>query len=252
MQNLDRTTSKAIHIVDDEFSLNTNRATEIAEMIRQRGLTPKLVYDCRARDILSEGFIESIADFTAGVLVGAECGYDEGLKVVGKCVTCQILEDAAKKLNQHGISELFQFSFIIGLPWETKKEVERTIRFAAHLLSTYNVAVIIQWYLQIPGSHLWQESREEELINEQMYDQYGFFRDLYLFRTGVHLKPTEIWEIDDLVKQLIWLANYRYSNRPMIHYEMPPQIEKGFPRSILSEENAGLHSLHEIHCKRLK
>src|SRR4030095_2940080 len=39
LDRLDRTTSGCIHIVDDEFSLNPARATEIAGLIRRRGLT---------------------------------------------------------------------------------------------------------------------------------------------------------------------------------------------------------------------
>lgn len=57
MGYLDLTRAKTIHIIDDEFSLDTKRAIEIAKIIRHRGLDPKLFYDCRSRDILSDGFI---------------------------------------------------------------------------------------------------------------------------------------------------------------------------------------------------
>lgn len=245
MESLEKTKAKTIHITDDEFSLDSNRAAEIAKIIRQRGLNPKLVYDSRAKDILVDDFIENIAEFTHGALVGAECGYDEGLKKVGKGVTCKILEEAARKLCRLGISEKFEFSFILGLPWETKREVERTIRFATHLLSRYNVKILLQWYCQIPGSHLWQDFRQKQLVSEAMYDKYGFFKNLYLFRTGVNLMPTEIWEINDMVKQLSWLASLRYKQK-MIFHAMPPQISEQFPRNILGDESMGLQSLQQL------
>jgi radical SAM superfamily enzyme YgiQ (UPF0313 family) len=135
-----------VHVIDDEFSMNPRRATEIARLIRQRGLKPRLVYDSRATDLLWDGFVENIADFTCQFLVGAECGYDEGLKRIGKGTTCDILEAAASKLAQYGISDRADFSFILGLPWESRIEVERTIRFAMHLYGNYNVRILLQWY----------------------------------------------------------------------------------------------------------
>ena len=50
LDRMDRTTSRCVHIVDDEFSLNPSRATGIAQLIRERGLTPRLLFDSRARD----------------------------------------------------------------------------------------------------------------------------------------------------------------------------------------------------------
>src|SRR6185436_6158567 len=41
----DRTTTGCVHVVDDEFSMNPRRATEIARLIRQRGLEPRLLFD---------------------------------------------------------------------------------------------------------------------------------------------------------------------------------------------------------------
>jgi len=189
---------------------------------------------------------ENIADFTQGALVGAECGYNEGLKHIGKGITCQIMEKAAQKLHYHEISDRFRFSFILGLPWETKKEVEKTIRFAAHLLGEYGVSLVLQWYCQIPGSHLWQKFRNDQLVNETMYDHYGFFRDLYLFRSGVHLTPQEIWEIDDTLSKLIWISEMRYPKKKMLLSQIPLPIAIQFPREIFNEDDAGLNSLRQL------
>ena len=128
LAHIDRTTSACVHIVDDEFSMNPKRATEIARLIRERGLSPNLLFDSRAPDLLHPGFVSSIAEYTAGLLVGAECGYDEGLERVGKGTTCASLEGAARVLADNGIAASTDFSFILGLPWETKREVEQTIQ----------------------------------------------------------------------------------------------------------------------------
>jgi len=106
-------------------------------------------------------------------------------------------------LYEHGISERADFSFILGLPWETRAEVEKTIRFAMSLLGKYGVRVILQWYSEIPGSRLWEQHRRQQTVTEAMYDDYGFFRNLYLFRAGVGLLPSDVWNITDLLGKLL-------------------------------------------------
>jgi anaerobic magnesium-protoporphyrin IX monomethyl ester cyclase len=244
--HIDRTTTGCVHVVDDEFSMNPSRATEIARLIRQRGLNPPLLFDSRAPDLLHPGFVPSIAEYTAGLLVGAECGYDEGLERVGKGTTCESLEGAARVLAENGIAACTDFSFILGLPWETKREVEQTIRFATHLFADYGVHIMMQWYRQIPGSRIWDDARRAFEVHESMYDDYGFFRNLYLFRTSCRLSPKEIYEISDTTDQLRWLAELHGHERPSIVHHFPRPIAENFPRAMLDVEDAGLANLRAI------
>jgi radical SAM superfamily enzyme YgiQ (UPF0313 family) len=246
LAHLDRTSSGCVHIVDDEFSMNPGRASAIARLIRQRGLAPGLLFDSRAQDLLYPGFVANIAPYTAGLLVGAECGYDEGLEKVGKGTTCGTLEAAARVLSEHGIAARTDFSFILGLPWETRREVEQTIRFATHLFADYGVHIMMQWYRQIPGSRIWQDARRAQLVHESMYDDYGFFRNLYLFRTSCRLDPGEIYEIADMTDQLRWLSGLPGQKRPSIVHHFPAPIACSFPRSTLDPEDAGLSNLRAI------
>jgi hypothetical protein len=66
LDHIDCTTSQCVHIIDDEFSMKPARATEIAQVIRQRGLSPKLLFDSRAPDLLYQGLVPAIAEYTAG------------------------------------------------------------------------------------------------------------------------------------------------------------------------------------------
>jgi anaerobic magnesium-protoporphyrin IX monomethyl ester cyclase len=252
MGHLDRVQHPVVHIVDDEFSTNPKRVLAIVRHIRRRGLAPQLVYDSRAMDLLADGFVADIAEFTHRFLVGAECGYDEGLERAGKKTSTRILEDAARKLHQYGISQRADFSFIIGLPWETRTEVEKTIRFAMHLLGNYGVRVLLQWYCEIPGSRLWQEERDKQLVNEAMYDDYGFFRDLYLFRAGVQVGPSDIWEITEMLDKLLLVTKVHYRHDEMIEFALPDPIGLYFPRKTFSENDTGLGSLREVSQPRLR
>jgi anaerobic magnesium-protoporphyrin IX monomethyl ester cyclase len=242
----DKVTTRALHIVDDEFSMQPERATEIARLISRRGLSPKLLYDSRAQDLLHEEFLESIAEYTSCLLVGAECGYDEGLKRVGKGSTCATLELAAKALSKHGMAARVDFSFILGLPWEDEAEVMKTLQFATHLHVSYGVHVMLQWYRQIPGSRLWDDARKAELVHEAMYDDYGFFRDVYLFRTSCRLSPSAIYRVSDVADQLRCLSDFASADRPSIVHHFPWPIALHFPRPVLEQTDGGLENLRDL------
>jgi radical SAM superfamily enzyme YgiQ (UPF0313 family) len=235
-----------IHIIDDEFSMNTRRATKIAQLIGQRGLDPGLVYDSRANDLLDEAYVEAIAPFTTQFLVGAECGYDEGLLRIGKGTTCAKLEAAAAMLQKYGIAERADFSFVLGLPWETYGEVERTISFATRLHALYGVRILLQWYCQIPGSRLWDAARKRGDVTEAMYDEFGFFSNLYLFRSGVNLTPEEIYRISSRVAGLLTLSSVQYPEMRMIEYSFPQPIATYFPQFLQSFQDTGLASLRQV------
>jgi anaerobic magnesium-protoporphyrin IX monomethyl ester cyclase len=241
-----RTQLEMIHVIDDEFSMNPKRTIEITDVLRRRNLKPVLIYDSRATDLLYHGLIPSIAEFTGQFLVGCECGYDEGLKRIGKGTTVQILEDAARQLYDHGLSDHADFSFILGLPWETAKEVRQTCHFAAHLFATYGVRILLQWYCQIPGSRLWEADRDAGLVNEAMYNHFGFFRNLYLFRSGVKLSPEEVWDISGLATTLQQVARIGYPNKKMVEYGHPEPIGLYYPQEVMSHRSDGLASLREV------
>jgi len=259
---LPKTVQHAIHIVDDEFSINTKRAVEIIGILKKRGLCPAFVYDTRANDLLNEEFTEAVAPFTNQFLVGAECGYDEGLQRIGKKTTCLKLEAAARKLREHEIAERANFSFILGLPWEGRTEIEKTIDFATRLYGEYGVKILLQGYCLIPGSRLWQSEREKLVLTEAMYDEFGFFRNLHFWYSSHRVPPNEAWEIEDLIQEIQWLAHLAHPGKHMIQHSTPWPLARYFPRSILkpdSRSGAALESLREVahpslspsHSKRL-
>jgi radical SAM superfamily enzyme YgiQ (UPF0313 family) len=166
--------------------------------------------------------------------------------MTGKGTTTRVLEDAAKLLYRHKISERADFSFILGLPWETTAEVKQTCEFAAHLFATYGVRVVLQWYCEIPGSRLWQRDRECGLVSEAMYNDYGFFRDLYLFRTGVKLSPGEIWHISNLAHALMRVSQVQTPEKNKVEFGLPWVIGKYFPEELRRDLQGGISSLREV------
>jgi anaerobic magnesium-protoporphyrin IX monomethyl ester cyclase len=115
-----------------------------------------------------------------------------------------------------------------------------------HLFGTYGVRILLQWYCQIPGSRLWDQDRRDQVVNERMYDKFGFFRDQYLFRSGVRLSPRDIYEISDMVSQLQFLAGIRSPGRKMIEFTFPRAIHENYPRDVVLDEASGLPNLREV------
>jgi radical SAM superfamily enzyme YgiQ (UPF0313 family) len=225
---LGRTTERSTYIVDDEFTLQPRRVVAIVREVEQRGLLPRVLFEGRAPDLTGDEILDALAPHTLQLLVGAECGYDEGLERVGKGTTCAGLEACAAALARHGIAPRADFSFIIGLPWETAAEARRTVAFGVRLGETYGVRALFNWYLQVPGSRLWDEARAAELVHEAQYDEVGFVANLALFRSGVALRPHEVWEVTDEIADHAARLGGRWRNR--IEFGMPPAIARSFPR----------------------
>jgi radical SAM superfamily enzyme YgiQ (UPF0313 family) len=227
---LNKTKLGFFYIVDDEFTNDHKRCIAIANELRKRNISAKFTFDARANDLLHEPFLDSFQEYTKQLLVGAECGYDEGLRRIGKGTNTGNIEAAAKLLAKYGLAQNTDFSFIIGLPWETQEQVMTTIDFANRLLCEYGVRILLQWYLQMPGARLWADYRNKELVHEAMYDKVGFFRNLYLFRLGNQLSPTEMWDISQSIHVAKVLSRLKYQNKQMIEHSLPLPIYSSFPR----------------------
>jgi radical SAM superfamily enzyme YgiQ (UPF0313 family) len=190
--SLSKTITNSIYIVDDEFTMNPGRARDIADRLTERELPVGLLYDSRATDLTRPGLVESLAPHTRSLLVGAECGYDDGLRRVGKGTTCASLRAAAEVLHREGIAKVADFSFILGLPWETPSHIKATLDFGFALAADFGVRLLFNWYAQIPGSELWAQARARGAIHEARYDQLGVQRDPTVFFQATRLTPDEV------------------------------------------------------------
>lgn len=245
---LSRTVNRAVQIIDDEFTLDIERVMEIVNSFSERNIQAKFVFDARVRDITNEKFVEQVSPHVCRFLVGAESGYDEGLKRIGKKITTATISQAAKILQKYNLSHLCDFSFVIGFPWEDYKDTLRTINFASDMMIEYGVNILLQWYMQIPGSRLWQAQKEEGILDEALYDDFGLFRNPYLFRSGVKLSLEEIDDISETivsVKMLHEMSGIKNSNT--LEYVHPLPISRYFPNNgYVHQYSSGLNSLREI------
>jgi len=119
------------YLYDDTFTVNKERAIKICRDIRKRKITA--CFHCATRaNCIDEELVKEMkkAGFVKTTL-GIESGNEKMLKAINKCVTKNDIRKAFKILNKHGIET--RGSFILGLPYETRKTAEDTIRFALEL-----------------------------------------------------------------------------------------------------------------------
>lgn len=106
------------------------------------------------------------------VSLGIESGSQEILDKIGKNITLEQAENAVKVLKKAGI-KTYNY-FVIGLPWETKEHIEKTIEFAKKLdsdfASFYTAAVL-------PPSKLYYYVKENNLEQENE----SFYTNTYYY-----------------------------------------------------------------------
>lgn len=124
---------KEIHIADDSFTQNINRAKEIcAEILRRNLKFPWSLFNGIRVDMVDPEFFKLARK--AGcwqVGFGIETGDEEVLNKINKKITLSQIEYAVKLAEKSGIST-FGF-FILALDGETEKSMRHTIDFAKKL-----------------------------------------------------------------------------------------------------------------------
>lgn len=97
------------------------------------------------------------------VSIGVESGSQEILNNIGKKITLDDIRNTVKILKKNKI-KIYNY-FVIGLPWETEKTVEETIKFAIELDSNF-----ISFYTAtpLPGTRYFAYAMMNNLVTETL------------------------------------------------------------------------------------
>ncbi len=155
----------------DTFTMNKPHVIGLCREIIARKLNIQWVANSRA-DTLDEERLEWMK--RAGcwlVAVGFESGDDESLKNMQKNTTVEQAFRAAYLMRKYGL-KLYGF-FMIGLPWEDRSSVERTLMHAKKLKCDY-----AEIHIAVPfeGTELHRIADQERLIPDQVQG-HDYFRD---------------------------------------------------------------------------
>jgi radical SAM superfamily enzyme YgiQ (UPF0313 family) len=220
-----KTKTQKITVVDDCTTISAERLIQLGKYLENLLWTSKLLIDGRIIDIVKQpNLLETLNLYIDRLLVGAECGYDDGLKRIGKPINIRDILKSAKILSCYGNPSRFVYSFIIGLPWETATQCKQTIEFAENLILSYGITVYLQWYTMLPGSRFWFESGSSETICRR----FGYFSDLDWWLTHNKLSLKDIVELCESVFAMVQL-NKSIFDDGRFGFSIPMALRKRFP-----------------------
>lgn len=178
---------KEIHVWDDMFATDLKRAKEICDEIVKRRLKFSWQLECgvRVNCVDREFFEKCVRAGCYKVAFGFESGNDYILKTINKGTTTQQARNAVKWAKEAGM-EVSGF-FMLGLPEDTIKTMEQTIKFACSLGLDYAKATIL---VPLPSTPVFNEFERKGLIKTKDWSRYNFHT-----ASRVYEHPRLSWEI---------------------------------------------------------
>ena len=147
----------------DIFNFNREWTLELCNKIIESGL--KITWSANTRaNTMDEDMAKLM--YEAGcrlVSIGVESGSQEILNRIGKKITLSEIRETVRILKKNQI-KIYNY-FVIGLPWETERTVEETIKFAIELDSNF---VSFYTATPLPGTRFFEYAMTNHLIDDGM------------------------------------------------------------------------------------
>ncbi len=202
---------RQIDIVDDNFTLDIERADRILELIIKRGLNIAINLQNGIRaDRLTHELVRKMK--RAGVYkasIGVESGSPEVLKAIGIRPGFDEIQRAVEWFRAEGISTTA--FFIIGLPDDTEESILQSIQYA---ITLNPVVAVFSRFIPLPETVCYERLKKQGLIRVEPCEGFsgGFFTSNSYFRHPVlsdaqitrlhrmayrrfYLRPSKILEI---------------------------------------------------------
>ncbi len=164
---VDRYGVKELNIDDGTFTTNRQRVIEFCRRVRDEKLS--IIWTCNGRaDTLDEQMLSEMKKAGCKMIrLGVESGSQEVLNKIRKGLTLKQIEDGFRMVKKHGIQALGGFMF--GFPYDSRKTVEETIRFAKKLSPDQVQFSISMCY---PGTSLYEYAKENDLLLAKSFKEF--------------------------------------------------------------------------------
>jgi anaerobic magnesium-protoporphyrin IX monomethyl ester cyclase len=225
-------------IFDSTFTVDRRRVLDICELLVQR--RANVAFDVRSRvNLIDDEVLKALKK--AGCIriqYGVESGNDEVLKAINKNILVQQVREVVRQTHKYDFEILCDF--MIGLPGETEKEVEDTIRLALELPIDYAQFAITVPY---PNTGLYELGMRKGIFND-------YWRE-FAARPTPDFQP-RLWEEHLGRDQLIDLMMRAYER----FYYRPSYLIREFGRmrsltEVYHKTKAGLHLMGRSIADRL-
>jgi len=169
-----------IHFQDELFFAKKSRLLTIVDGILERGY--KITWSANvyagyfSDNYLSDEVFEKVArSGCIRLTMGVESGCDRVLKLLRKNIKLDLVERSAQLSKKFGVT--LGYSFMMGIPGETRTEVIETLKFINKLLKINQNNYILgpQLFRPYPGSdfyNIWKEKGGEEPSTLEGWAQY--------------------------------------------------------------------------------
>jgi radical SAM superfamily enzyme YgiQ (UPF0313 family) len=153
---------------DDTFTMDRRRVLEICRLIRERGL--ELTWDIRARvDTMTPEMISALAGAGCSrIHYGVETGSPRLQKLIRKNLDLSQLGEVFGRTRREGIETLGYF--MIGLPTETRPELEQTMDLMTGLPLDYAHVAVFTPY---PGTQVYQTALAEGVYQTDYWREFA-------------------------------------------------------------------------------
>lgn len=148
-----------IVFLDENFTLNRKRTLLLCESILKKGLHKRMKWVCETRVDLVDKEVLKMMKRAGCMLVayGVESGSERILKEIKKEITLSQVKETVKLTKEVGLR--VDLNFMIGLPNETRKDIESTLNLIDFLEPDYiSIGIAVPY----PGTSLWEMAKRGE------------------------------------------------------------------------------------------
>jgi anaerobic magnesium-protoporphyrin IX monomethyl ester cyclase len=162
---IDKYHTKGIYFINDNFTIHRKQTEEICDLIKKNNLGLEWMCDTRA-DLVSRELLGKMK--TAGcktIWFGVESGSPRILRKLNRNISLEQTETAFRLCRETGIR--IACSVVLGIPGETVKDMEETLKFVKRLdpdWCRFNI------FVAYPDSVLY-----EEVLEKQCYERLDDF-----------------------------------------------------------------------------
>jgi anaerobic magnesium-protoporphyrin IX monomethyl ester cyclase len=181
--------TKIFSFDDDSFTLNRQFVEELCDLLIKEGLKISWSTETRANLVHDDLMKKMKSAGCEELYIGAESGDEETLRLMKKGVTVEQILSANRTLNKNKIR--CSAFFMVGFPWETKKEIEKTVSFMRQLNPRSAILSVATPY---PGTELYDICMSEGLLSDNI-DWSTFFHqspDMYFTKKMTRSETIEV------------------------------------------------------------
>jgi MoaA/NifB/PqqE/SkfB family radical SAM enzyme len=169
-------------ILDDVANLDRTRFGDMLDSLERLALRVEFPNGLRA-DRLEEEDIRRLSRLTPRLKVSLESASKRvQQEVLKKNLDPEAVERVARWCQQADLS--LGVHCLVGLPGETREEINQTLETAARLASRHGVQPLVQYAVPLPDTPLWRTCRDAGLLQENPEDWHVCFQETPVIETA--------------------------------------------------------------------